>query len=132
MADGTTPGNGSTNPFTQGASSVPGNNFLTNPRGANQGGSGRRFDNEKSAPQAPRQSTADISVADAAPGGLIPMADAQQTPGKDIGVGSIGNAARPFKLDGGEPAAPAPATTSATPEGSAQGGMSLGGGGGEG
>ena len=38
---------------------------------------------------------------DAAPGGAILEANATPAPGKDIGVGSIGNSQSPFRLSGG-------------------------------
>lgn len=44
---------------------------------------------------------ADLSTLDAAPGGRIPLMNAVPGPEKDIGVGSIGNGDKPFKLDGG-------------------------------
>lgn len=99
MADAKVPGDGKTNPFTQGGGQVAGNNFITNPRGSNTGsGGGRRFDNQQSGGQAPRESTADINEQDAAAGGRVPLADAQQTPGKDIGCGSMGNTYRPYRV----------------------------------
>jgi hypothetical protein len=101
MANGNTPGDGKTSPFTQGGGQVPGNNFITNPRGSNTGAGSRRFDNQQAPPQKPREATADIDEATAAPGGRVPLADAQDAPGKDIGVGSIGNSAKPFTLGGG-------------------------------
>lgn len=97
------PGNGSSNPFGNGAgqsggSAVAGNNFITNPGGSGSGGKGRRFDDQKAAPQKPRESSADRNGSDAAPGGLVPKV--QAAPGKDVGVGSIGNGAKPFRIGG--------------------------------
>lgn len=100
MANGNITGDGKTNPFTQGGGQVAGNNFLVNPRGSNTGSGGRRFDNQTAPPQKPREATADIDENTAAAGGRIPLADAKPTPGKDIGVGSMGNAAKPYRLGG--------------------------------
>jgi hypothetical protein len=77
---------------------MPGNNFLTNPRGSAASGSGRRFDDQQPPPQGAREAGADRSTDDAAAGGLIPKV--QASPGPDVGVGSIGNGAKPFRLGG--------------------------------
>lgn len=42
-----------------------------------------------------------VNQSDAAPGGLILKADAIPNPSKDLGVGTIGNPNRPFRLNGG-------------------------------
>lgn len=95
------PGNGSSNPFGNGAGTtaggkVAGNNFITNPGGSGARGTGRRFDNQQAAPQRPRESTADRDGSSAAGGGLIPKVEAG--PNHDAGVGSVGNGAKPFRV----------------------------------
>jgi hypothetical protein len=99
----TNPGNGKTSPFGNGSgqaggSKVAGNNFLTNPRGSGATSGGRRFDNQVAAPQAKRESVADRNSTDAASGGLLPLV--QAGPNHDVGVGSIGNGAKPFRVGG--------------------------------
>lgn len=96
-----TPGNGSTNPFGNGAggaggNNVAGNNFLTNPGGGGRSGRGRTFHDQKPAPQQPRERAADRNMQDAAPGTLVPMPNAK--PDADVGVGSVGNPAKPYRL----------------------------------
>lgn len=78
---------------------MAGNNFISNPGGSGSRGTGRRFDNQQAAPQRPREATADIDTDTAVPGGLVPKADPVATPGKDIGVGSVGNGQKPFTLN---------------------------------
>lgn len=100
----TQPGNGSTSPFGNGAGNVgesrmAGNNFLTNPSGGGGSGRGRDFLREPVPSQSPRESGADRSTDDAASGGLVPKV--QAAPGPDVGAGSIGNGAKPFRLGGG-------------------------------
>lgn len=53
--------------------------------------------------QSPREGVADRSKADAAPGELVYKADAPAggAAGSPIGVGSIGNSQKSFKLNGG-------------------------------
>lgn len=102
MANGSTPGNGSSNPFGNGSGgasggNVAGNNFITNPQGSRASSSGRRFDNQVSAPQTPRDAVADRSAKDAAPGTLVPLANGVPREG-NLGVGSIGNATKPFRV----------------------------------
>lgn len=100
-----TPGDGKSNPFgngtgqTQGGT-VPGNNFLTNPGGSGSRGTGRAFHDQQGAAQSPREAVADRDESTAAPGGLIPKVEATPTPGKDIGVGSIGNGNKPYRVGG--------------------------------
>lgn len=78
---------------------MSGNNFLTNPSGSGVSGRGRDFTKETGPSQTPRESVADRSTDDAAAGGLIPKVEAG--PNHDVGVGSVGNAAKPFRLGGG-------------------------------
>lgn len=75
---------------------MAGNNFLTNPGGGASSGRGRDFTREVGPSQSPRESGADRSSDDAAAGGLVPKVEAM--PGPDVGVGSIGNSAKPFRL----------------------------------
>ncbi len=91
-----TPGDGKTNPFGNGAGGAEGSKAMPVDFTRQPGGS------RNSVPaQSAYASDPEISAKDAAPGGLILHADAVPGPGKDLGVGTIGNPARPFKLDGG-------------------------------
>ena len=106
MAEGSTPGNGKTSPFGNGngntsGGKVAGNNFLINPGGSGMTGTGRRFDNQQAKPQKLYEADSDINRQDAAPGDLIPKADAPARPDSDVGVGSIGDGRKPFTLNGG-------------------------------
>ncbi len=83
MANGTQPGNGNSNPFTSGGKANP-----FNPAGQTN-------------PQTPAKH--DIDMASMPAGGLIIHADPK--PGApsshDVGVGSMGNSGKPFRLNGG-------------------------------
>ncbi len=76
---------------------MAGNNFITNPQGSRASSSGRRFDNQVSAPQTPREAVADRSTKDAAGGSLVPMQNGVPREG-GMGVGSIGNATKPYRV----------------------------------
>lgn len=80
---------------------MAGNNFLTNPGGSGSRGTGRRFDNQQGASQTARESVADRDTNSAVAGDLVPKVEAVPLPGKDIGVGSIGNAQKPYRIGGG-------------------------------
>lgn len=93
-----TPGDGKTSPFGNGAGGTEGPkampvDFTRSPGGSRNG---------SPAPQSTYESNPDISAKDAAPGGRILKADATPSPAKDLGVGTVGNSARPFTLDGGQ------------------------------
>lgn len=83
MANGNTPGNGSSNPFTSGGRAKP---F----EAAGQ-----------TNPQQPAKH--DIDTASVPAGGLIIHADPKpgSPSGRDVGVGSMGNSQKPFRLGGG-------------------------------
>lgn len=115
MADGQTPGNGTTSPFGNGnggggSSAMAGNNFVENPRGTNLGtGSIPSFTEPppEKATQKPRNDTdptTGMNTADAA-GGATTAAEEADASGDDsggfVGVGSIGNSQKPFSLGGG-------------------------------
>jgi len=76
---------------------MAGNNFLTNPGGSRSGGTPpREFqDISRSQPSAGQRT----NTSDAAPG---PNTAAQVANRPAAGVGSVGNAARPFRVGGGE------------------------------
>lgn len=78
---------------------MAGNNFLTNPGGSRAPGKGRRFDDQQAPPQQSRETVADRSTKDAAAGDLVPKV--QANPAVDVGVGSIGNGQKPYRLGGG-------------------------------
>lgn len=100
MASPTQPGDGRTSPFGDGAGGskeqamASGNNFLENPRGTGGGKPPRDFLRPTVAQKPAGQRT---NPADAAPGANT-AAEGANRPG--AGVGSIGNAARPYKLGG--------------------------------
>jgi len=88
------PGDGKSNPFGNGAGGAGGpktmpTNFVTNPGGSRNPVKTQQPDDGHT-----------INSQDAAPGGRILKADATPLPSKDIGVGSIGNGGKPFKLNG--------------------------------
>ena len=72
------------------------NNFITNPAGSSKGGRIRSFHDQPSAPQKPNLK--ERSTVGAASGDLVPKV---QSKSSDVGVGSIGNNAKPFRLGGG-------------------------------
>jgi hypothetical protein len=101
--DGSTPGNGSTNPFGNGAGGTRtmasgSNNFLTRPAGANpNSGRGQPESYGKSRPQSAGQDST-RSTADSPPGPDTAAQVATPSPGGDIGT-IAGNAVhKPFKL----------------------------------
>jgi hypothetical protein len=103
MPDANNTGDGSTNPFGNGAGvsqggTVPGNDFVSNPGGSGTSRKGRTFHDQQPAPQRKYEQTADLNNDQTAPGGRVPMV--QSPPGPDVGVGSIGNGAKPFRLGG--------------------------------
>ena len=92
---GKTPGDGKTSPFGNGRGNVGERQTMPNDFRTNPGGSMK--------PGTPSQTRGEnpVNPNDAAPGGRIPLADATPVASKAIGVGSIGNGAKPFRLDGG-------------------------------
>ena len=100
MGDGKTPGNGSTNPFGDGAGNATKASTsmtdFTNPGAPKTGGATPRDFSRESRSQsaaAPR-----TNAADAAPGGPVPVVT--PPPQRTGGVGSPGNGAKPFRLGG--------------------------------
>ena len=77
---------------------MAGNNFLTNPGGSGKSGTGRTFHDQQAAPQRPRETDADRDQQTAAAGDLVPKV--QAAPHHDVGVGSIANGAKPYRLGG--------------------------------
>lgn len=80
------------------------NNFITNPGGAGSPGTIPNYVTDPGGSRAlpAQQAGSDpVNDRDAAPGGLLPLADAVELPGKEIGVGSIGKPGVPFRLTGG-------------------------------
>jgi hypothetical protein len=78
---------------------MAGNDFVQNPRGSNLG---RRPTMVNRTPGDQRPADRGLNMADAAPGALTAAEEA--SPGKaadDVGVGTIGNGAKPFRLNGG-------------------------------
>lgn len=96
MAD--TPGDGTTNPFTEGTGGGMGNNFLTNPKGTpGRGGGGQPASYGESRVQRVGVDP-DINEADIPDGGKDLMADPTgDAGGNPVGAGSVGNPQRPFK-----------------------------------
>ena len=106
-------GNGKTSPFgngqggarTMGASK--GVDFTKQPAGSGGGGGPRPRDlTQKQVPARRAIQATEVSdlAADTVPeGGLLPFAqsDGSEVPGNPRGVGSIGNGAKPFRVDGG-------------------------------
>jgi hypothetical protein len=79
-------------------------NLIQNPRGSFGGSAGPDLTKDSGGrTPVPMQKTGeaeDLDMRTAAPGGRILLADATPLPGKDIGVGSIGDGRKPFKLSG--------------------------------
>lgn len=91
-----TPGDGKTNPFGNGAGGTEGSktmpaDFTRQPGGSRNGTLG---------PQSSYAANPDISNKDAAGGGRILQANATPGPTKDIGAGSVGNSTLPFRVGG--------------------------------
>lgn len=86
MGDGSTPGNGKTNPFGNGAGAP-----------ASSGGGGRDFSKEDRGNNAPKVGEFPDLNREGSPGELRYKRDA--LPGNpDVGAGSMGNSRKPFKL----------------------------------
>jgi hypothetical protein len=106
---GNNPGDGRTNPFGDGAGkgtggNVAGNDFTKNPRGSNTGtGRPRDFQGTGERQKMATPEGQDVNPADRAPGPstAAEAADAGSASGYDVGVGTVGNAAKPFRLGGG-------------------------------
>jgi hypothetical protein len=101
MGDGKTPGTGRDNPFGDGAGSatkasttMP--DFTRTPGGTPTGGATPRDLTRESRPQSP--APVRTNAADAAPAGPLPAV--VPPPNRAGGVGSAGNAAKPYKLGG--------------------------------